>query len=259
MPPEDELQPSATERDHVLASIRTRRLQTRRLASLTDARLRLPEFGNHVDHEALFNPPAPPATPGAARLWRIRPEIYQASMPGMTEKADGLSGPFSMRSKPGIRDYAALYFVDEPATDLLLRNAGLVVANQAGHLRFGAIFEALRPGPPPGEGEITAAIEQEFRLAMLREPRAAETARFVALWKKNLATSGHPIGSRATLTAVLMQPQGLFRFELGSGEVDASGGRRLSQRDLAVLSPLADLVPHVFVLPAALKGCRGLT
>ncbi len=233
MPPEDEKQPSAAERARALAWIRTRLLRTQQPDAMTGPRLRLPEFGNHVDHVALFAAPAAPVIPAAPRLWRLRPEIYHATIMTLTEAVEGLARPFSMRSKPGIRDYAALYFVDEPATDLLFRNAERVVANQARHRRFGEIFEALQPSSAPDEETMTAAIRREFRMALLREPRAEETERFLALWKANMITSGHPIGSRATLTAVLMQPEALFRFELGSGVVDASGRRRLSQSEIA--------------------------
>ena len=128
MPPEKEKQPTAAERERALAWIRTQLLRTQQPDAMTDSRLLLPEFGNRVDHEALFTAPAGSVIPTAPRLWRLRPETYQANMISITEGVEGLSRPFSMRSKPGIRDYAALYFVDEPATDLLLRNAERVVS-----------------------------------------------------------------------------------------------------------------------------------
>lgn len=232
MPPDGDEQPPEAERARVLAWIRARILETQRPGFASDPRLGLPEFGNHVDHEALFAAPPGPVVPAPPRLWRLRPEIYLAHMTSITEGIEGLTRPYSSRGKPGFRDYAALYFIDEPATDLLLRNAELVVANQAGR-RFGEIRGALRPGPPPDKDAMTAAIRSEFRLAMLRDPRDEETARFIGLWKRNLETSGHPIGSRATLMAVLLQPEALFRFELGSGEVDAAGRRRLAPREIA--------------------------
>ena len=75
----------------------------------------------HVDHDALFGAKPGPVIPAAPRLWRARPEIYIARISRITERVGNLSQPFSTRSTSGIRDYAALYFVDEPATDLLLR------------------------------------------------------------------------------------------------------------------------------------------
>jgi hypothetical protein len=233
MPPTSSKQPSAAERQQALAWIRTRLLRTQEPGAVADRKASLPEFGNHVDHDALFSAPARPVIPAAPRLWRVRPEIYRADMNRIAEGAPGIRRPFSTGSKPGIRDYAALHFVDEPATDLLLRNAELVVANQAKSRASGEIYQALQPGPVPDLDLMAKAIRLEFRMALRREPHAEEIARFTRLWQKNIATSGHPIGSRYALMAVLMQPEALFRLELGASEIDALGRRRLSQREIA--------------------------
>ena len=254
MPPKYSKQPTDPEREQTLAWIRSRLLETQGPNVTTDRRLLLPEFGNYIDHDALFTSSASPVSPAAPRVWRIRPEIYESLLSNISAGVEGLSQPFPMRSS-GIRDFAALYFVDEPATDLLLSNAALLVANQAKNKEYRHIYEALQPDREPDEKRMVDAIRQEFRLALHREPSAEEIARFVKLWQNNVATSGHPIGSQATLQAVLMQAEALFRLELGKGDFNNTGVRRLSQKEiaLAVSYALRDWIDDK-ILAAAHRG-----
>ncbi len=236
MPPKHAKQPSTTERKQVLAWIRNGLLKAQHPGAAINPRLQLPEFGNYVDHDALFNSPAGPVIPGPARLWRVRPGMYEAELARISQAADSpqpYSQPYSMRGKPEIKDYASLYFVDEPATDLLLRNAELAVKQQSTQRHYGAVFEALQAGAAPNRQVMTRAINAQFEFALHRTASAAETKRLLTLWHKNLATSGHPVGSQATLMAILMQPEVLFRSELGAGEADAQGRYRLSPTEIA--------------------------
>ena len=41
--------------------------------------------------------------------------------------------PFALRTDPGIKDYSALYWVDEGTTDVLIRNAERVVNIMTSH------------------------------------------------------------------------------------------------------------------------------
>ena len=232
MPPENATQPTSQKREAVLDWIRTELLQTQWPGIKIDAKLLLPEYGNHVDHDALFNEPAGPVIPGPARLWRIRPGIYNADMAQIAEVAQ-LSQPFSTRGKPGIVDFDTLYFVDEPATDLLLRNAEKVVTLQSVQQRKGDVYDALQPGPVPDRNLRVRALNTQFQIVLRRAPSEDEIERFLELWNLNIATSGHPVGSRATLMAVLMQPEVLFRIELGAGDTDTLGRKRLSQQEIA--------------------------
>jgi len=233
MPPADETQPNTAERDLALKWIKDRLLKSQRAHTVTDHKLLLPEFGNHVNHDALFNSPPGPVIPGPPRLWRLRPELYESSAKSISDGAPKLSQPFATHGDSGLQDYAALYFVDEPATDLLLRNAEQIILAQAGKGRFGAINKALKSKPLPTESLMSAAITREFQLALRRDPTTDESSRFLSLWKKNIASSGHPIGSQATLMAVLMLPEALFRTELGDGTLDEYGRLRLSQKETA--------------------------
>ena len=232
MPPEDSKQPEVEERAHVLGLIRTGLLEAHQPGAASDPRLVLPEFGNYVDHETLFGQPAGPVVPAAPSLWRLRPGSYKSLVDRITEGVLEATQPYSSRGAT-IRDYSALSLIDEPAVELLLRNADLVVGDQERHPEFGEIYSLLNSVEVPGEEGMAAALRLEFRLAVGREPTRAELARFFKLWEKNLESSGHPVGSRATLAAVLMLPEVLFRFELGSGEPDSLGRRRLTQKEIA--------------------------
>lgn len=233
MPPEDERQPGKNERQQALKWIKDQLLGTQTASAVGDRRLLLPKFGNHVDHDALFNSPPGPVIPAPPRLWRLRPELYESSVREISDGDPKLSQPFSTHGGSGIQDYANLYFVDEPATDLLLRNAERIVQTQARKGRFGPIHKALGSRELPGESLMADAIKREFQLALRRDPTPLEASRFIALWKKNIASSGHPIGSQSTLMAVLMLPEALFRSELGEGPLDELGRLRLSQTEIA--------------------------
>ncbi|MCR9201134.1 MAG: DUF1588 domain-containing protein [Planctomycetaceae bacterium] len=77
MPPEQSEQPEARERDAFLQTVDESLMQVGRGFGL-DSKLLLPQYGNYVDHESLFDGSVTemPYTP--ARLWRQRPIIYDA-------------------------------------------------------------------------------------------------------------------------------------------------------------------------------------
>lgn len=260
MPPEDEKQPNANERTAALKWLKSFLRTTQEASAVNEPKLLLPKFGNHIDHDTLFNQPAGPVVPGPPRLWRMRPELYSSTAQTISDGARQLSKPFSTHGGSGIQDYAALYFIDEPATDLLLRNAANIVHAQASKGRFGAIHQTLKPDNLPDHDLRSAAITHEFKLALKRDPTPEEIDRFLALWEKNLETSGHPIGSHATLMAVLMLPEALFRNELGNGSLDEHGRLRLSQREVAraINFALRDRLDDT-LFKAAAKGKRSAT
>ncbi|MDJ0654921.1 MAG: DUF1588 domain-containing protein [Xanthomonadales bacterium] len=232
MPPAGARQPQAAERQAVLAWIRAGLLATQRPGTPMDSNRLLPEYGNHVDHDALFNEPAGPVIPAPAGLWRIRPGIYSAEA-GRNADTGSLSQPFTLHGKPGLQDYAPLYFVDEPAADQLLHNAGRLVSAQSADQRYGPVFQALQPDRVPDRDLRNRALVSQFQLALRRAPGQEEAQRYLSLWQRNVATSGHPVGSSATLMAVLLHHETLFRSELGTGEPDALGRLRLSQHEIA--------------------------
>ena len=77
MPPSDADQPSATKRSQFLTQIDAELMRFGRGFALDD-KMRLPQYGNYVDHQSLFDGSVKdmPYTP--SRLWRQRPIIYDA-------------------------------------------------------------------------------------------------------------------------------------------------------------------------------------
>lgn len=252
MPPAGEPRPDALRTAAVLSWIKKGLAAAGENTAEIDDRLRLPGFGNRVDHEALFSGKitAPAASP--ARLWCMSPHIYTALMPRITGKKQGGKGsriaqPFSLTSAEGFKDYADLYTIDEPTLEQLIRNAQAVVEIQTTKTNIGKVVKDFLPlvneKTPPTDDQIRLAIRRQYQMALLREPTQEEIDRLAALMRKNMKESGQATGARVTLATVLMLPEALYRFERGSGKPDAHGRRLLSPGNSP--TPLPSLSPTI--------------
>lgn len=74
-PPSTDKQPGADEKDAVLQWIDEQLIAQGRGIHLAE-KMRLPQFGNYVDHERLFSGDVDEPAYTDARLWRQRPQIY---------------------------------------------------------------------------------------------------------------------------------------------------------------------------------------
>ncbi|MCG8587154.1 MAG: DUF1588 domain-containing protein, partial [Pirellulales bacterium] len=128
---------------------------------------------------------------------------------------------------------AASYFVDEAATSPLLGNAKKIAASVVGPKSRLPGCKQLCGESPPSEETVTTAIESVFREALGRQPTAEESERFLAFHKKATTTGGHVPAGKALVAAIIMQPEVLYRQELGDGKPDQYGRERLSQREIA--------------------------
>lgn len=233
MPPRKKAQPSAAERDAVLAWIRAEFLKTQRPDVARSEKLQLPQFGNYVDHKFLFGERLPRVHPAPPRIWRLRPAIYNAVVPRLGERISNLADGISSLDGPEFKDYASPYFLDEASTAPLLGNAKLVAEHLlAPHSRDRA-FKALVDLSAPSETTVHSAIVSAFQKVLGRQPTAEESERFFAFHRKATATAGHQSAAKALLTAILMQPEFFFRSELGDGKPDAFGRVRLTQSEIA--------------------------
>ena len=269
MPPEDEPRPSPHASGRVVSWLVEEFVRAGFKLTPPPA-MELPGGGNRVSHEALFSADTarnarPPAT--AARLWRISPQIYDELLrDGVGKNVKGVTQPFSMLTGEGFKDYAGAFVVDEPTTGLLMRNADAIVGAQTrftiedGQFKRGGFPREFTPlldtNTPPTEAQMRTAIGQQFKLVLRRDPTPDELARFTTFMRKNIADAGQVAGARATLTAVLLLPEAIFRSELGAGEPDAHGRRLLGPRELAyALSfALTDAPPKGELLAALDKG-----
>ena len=253
MPPPGSKQLNDQQRSLLLAWIRGELQKTQRPGSTEQAKLRLPQYGNYVDHAALFDDHAGPVIPGPARVWRLRPEIYQNVFLGKTNLSGSqlIRDPLSMEPGRGFKDYAERYFIDEPTTGQLLENAESLVRTRSQPILAMLITEeeALR------EETVATAIRRTFMAILRREPTARELKRLADFHRELLRTSGRRLAAERLLMAIYMQPEALFREELGAGEPDDLGRKRLSQREIAfAISYALGNRPDERLLEAARKG-----
>jgi hypothetical protein len=115
MPPQDAAQPTDAERRTVIDQL-TAELRKHNLPTIDD-KLKLPNYGNLVDHDLLFSGvnQEPPFTP--ARRWLVSPQIFWERVfdalrldprEKQNHRAGGLYGvtnPFTLPERSGVRDY----------------------------------------------------------------------------------------------------------------------------------------------------------
>jgi hypothetical protein len=211
---------------------------------------RLPHQGNLIPHELLFGKPAVATEAPAARLWRLSPDSYMGFVRDVSRKTiPGLVQPFTLMPERGIKDYAGLYTIDEPSTEILLRNAEAIVEAQTAHeIKDGRVqgkndsvreFVALMdPALTPSRQQLEVAVQQQFRMALGRTASADEVARFLGLYEKCRKVSDSPSAIKTMLQAVLLRTDAMFRSELGRSAAD--GGRQmLAPEELAAAISLA--------------------
>ncbi|MGF1583175.1 MAG: DUF1588 domain-containing protein [Gemmataceae bacterium] len=272
MPPESVTKrPDTREAAAVLAWIKTELAKAGETTKDVERKLLLPGYGNRIDHQALFSGKVKGPAAAPPRVWRMSPQIYTASLPRITrnrrllnDRNGKFAQPFSVSSAEGFKDYAALYVIDEPTLDQLIRNAKLVVEAQVSkktnRWRYIKEFQPLvDPKHEPTDEEIQAAIGFQFQMALLREPTKSEMARMTKLFDKNVKNAGQVVGAKTTLATVLLLPEALYRFEKGTGPVDKYGRRMLSPRELAyaIAFALTDDSPDAELLKAAESGKLG--
>lgn len=255
MPPQDSEQPTAVERLVLLRWIRGEFNKSMLPGAATHEKLLLPEFGNYVDHQALFGQRLPRVYPAPPRIWRLRPDIYQAAVGRVARrKAEGLSNALNLVDGTEFKDYAARYFLDEASTTQLVGNAKKIATAQL----QGPFKDLVSEQGPPKAEKVLEAVELAFRLSLGRAPREEESQRFLAFYDHSKAMSDYKIAAKAMLSAVLLQPEFLFRQELGDGSVDEFGRVRLSQREIAfALSYALNSEPLDEFLAAAEAGKLG--
>lgn len=234
MPPAKKLQPSAAERKVLLDWIGAELRKGQWPGRVVREKLALPQFGNYVDHQALFGARLDRVYPAPPRLWRLRPDIYDTIMPRLGERIDGLANGLNEDDGSQFKDYAAGYFLDEAATAPLLGNAKKIAdALLSEHSRDREFKRLVDEANPPDGEAVDAAIERMFRKVLGRAASNEERIRFQMFYEKSLLIGGRVPAARALLVAVLMQPEALYRQEVGDGNVDQFGRVRLTQREIA--------------------------
>jgi len=254
MPPAKSDQPDSAEREVLLGWIRGKLLETQQPGFPIEAKLKLPAYGNYVDHAALFHKLTNgPVIPGPPRIWRMRQGIYGNLDIGdaRLKRTHALTDPLVLADGEEFRDYAARYFIDEPSTEMLLANAEKIVP-----IRSKFALESLTQEPEaPTDEEVGFAIRKTFLQVLRREPAELEYARFTRFYRDVVEKNGRQAGAERLLMAIYMRPEALFREELGEGPADEHGRVRLSPMEtaLAISYALGD-TPDDRLISAAAEG-----
>ena len=268
MPPRKRKQPEATARRKVVLALQDAVLGSPHGRGYA-GKLELPQYGNWVDHDALFSGEfdEPPFT--RARIWRHSPYNFSGKRK-VNKRVRGVQNPFAFSTpKNGVRDYAATSLVGASVVETSLLNAASelewmfaeakgeaskAAGNRKGkgkgkgkRRRANPLTPFVREGATPDAAQITAAITPTFRRLVDRDPTAEETQKYADLYRKNLEDTGDKAQSlRATLTAIYVCPEALYRMEWGLGPKDEHGRRMLNPEELAnaLSHALFDSGPH---------------
>lgn len=277
MPPAEKPRPLADERATVIAWIRAelKKAEATPLLAISP----LPGDGNRVPHDLLFGKGAkagPSASP--PRLWRHRLAIYedhfvywldrkkppldleaQVFRPEMRINLHEYSPPWGDRTAPGFKDYSALTRIDQNEMEILIANASEIAHRwlQGGNKKAkvtSALLVLRDSGASASDAQVQAALVEAVERAIRRAPTAAESKRYTAFLRKNQKELGPAKGLETTLTAILLHPETMYRFELGGSE---KGQRKMltpAELARAIAYALTDRAPDAELVRAAESG-----
>ena len=251
MPPEKKPQPTASERQEMVTWIKDG-LKAAGKGFEIESRMLLPEFGNRVSHELLFDGSinTPPFTP--SRLWRMSPHIYGGKK-YQERVAGGIEAqPVSYKSKSsGLRDFADQEVMDEAGFLALQLALSDIIANQIHDRELAPMTYGPNKGKPihiPGKGSFKAiseaqgkpprdvlerVIREEFERACGRPITEAEFPKYLAFMERNLEQGGNEAGLKTTLLGIYLSSEAVYRIELGRGPADEHGRHLLSPQEIA--------------------------
>ena len=285
MPPKDrKSQPTAAERKALVAWI-AGELRAHNASTLED-KLRLPSYGNYVDHDHLFSGEITDAPYTPARRWLVSPQIFAQraydifgpKVFGRPATLHGVTNPFVLPEGSGVRYY------DNSSLDggtllVMLGNADWISQKQVLGVRVksGEVKADALPDPrdkwvprnypaafdsivlknePPTDAEIHDAVRAQFSAVLQRTPDDAELAKYVRHMREALGIGGNAAGLRQMLLAVLLESEFLYRLEFGAGAADAHGRKMLAPREgaYAISYALGDLGPDEKLRQAEEQG-----
>ena len=261
MPPSEEPRPDREQQENVVHWIREALQLPEGAGNITD----LPGFGNYVDHRLLFTAPAVRKAASPARLWRISPYIFReeanrvSGRPLLVVKknqgGEGLhpSLPF-LSPEHSFRDLALPHAFEEATTELLVDMAWLVAGYQLESRRIPSDLRAALDGRVSDGYE--RAIRYQFGLVLQRDPEAEEIGRLSALAKRTESEAGGREALQTVLSAVLVMPEAVFRFETGAGQPDEHRRVLLTPREMAfaISYALTDAPPDAALREAVSAG-----
>ena len=215
MPPEDAPQPSERE----LARLKKWLRSSVAAPDLAD-KMRYPHYGNLVDHDELFSGATEQRAFTPARRWLVSPQIFHERVMDVFKLTGrdrdgkqhrgfvGVTNPFLLNDHSGVR-YYDLEALDGGDLLVMLGNAGWIADRQILMARIlggerkvefpdkrdrwkprqiarsYAAFTAILKAPgSPDDGELAAAVQEQFDCVLRREASESEQARYVDLLRE---------------------------------------------------------------------------
>ncbi len=285
MPPKSrKSQPTAVERKALLDWIGGE-LRVHNASTLED-KLRLPAYGNYVDHDKLFSGEITDAPFTPARRWLVSPQIFAQRASdvfgpmgfGRPANLYGVTNPFVLPDASGVRYYDN-ESLDGGALLVMLTNADWMSQKQVlgPRVKGGEVKADALPNPQdrwvpknypaafdaivlkksaPTDAEISEAVRAQFASVLQRAPSDAGLAKYAKLTRDAIAIGGNSEGLRQMLLSVLLESEFLYRMEFGAGAADTHGRRMLAPREgaYAISYALGDRGPDAKLLQAAEQG-----
>ncbi|MGK0353406.1 MAG: mono/diheme cytochrome c family protein, partial [Planctomycetota bacterium] len=290
MPPEDEPQLGPEERQRIRGWL-TAQVGAAGGSDRND-KLRYPQYGNLVEHDALFSATTESKAYTPSRRWLVSPQIFHERVMDVfkltgRDRENKLHGSFVGVTNPFLlTDHSGVRYYDIDALDggdllVMLGNARWLADRQilmarllAGDKEVAfpnrkdrwrprtlpksyAAFAAILSGNSmPTNEELVAAVQEQFD-CVLRQPATAEQqAKYVDLLRSSIELAGNHAGLRQLLIAVLLESEFVYRLEFGAGPPDAHGRKKLAPREAAdaITYALGDRRPDAQLLAAAANG-----
>lgn len=253
MPPEDENQPSYDERQQFLKGLGS--LLPGSEIEMKDL-FAQPAHGNYVNHEKLFTEPGQRKAATPVRLWRMSPHIFkeQANRISRTvmlrvqanQGSDGLHPAFSYMTPPhAFRDHAEAHSFEEATTELLFNVCWQISGYEINSPKSSDIIQGFLKLKTPAKEDWKKMIRLQYSMALRRDPTEEEFDGLIALGEKTRTETGIREALQTVLTAVLLKPEAVYRFEIGQGEPDQYGRVFLAPNEVmhAIAFALTDKVP----------------
>ena len=249
MPPKKKPRPQTKAKQVVTDWIRAEFAKTD-VSALIDHKINSPEFGNHLNHEMLFNGSQKEPASSPPRLWRLSPFIYDQMIEGLggLRHVRAMHQPFALdESKGVISDFSDGQFAGDATLQLLVMNCQSIAEYQTVGIskrdhegimqRHRSVPDVFRPifesDDKPSAEQLRAAVHFEYKLILGREATEAEFSQAVGYLGKAQANAGRVRGFQSMLVSIMLKPEAVYRLEVGLGEKDKFGRRRLSENELA--------------------------
>ncbi len=226
MPPDDEPQPTAAERQRVLNSIRA---ALHAAGEYVDPFSRLrPARGNRVDHDALFS--SKPAVAGSSsdRVWRVSDEAYEQFMHRVIRdfridlNPRAIIPPWKLETSRDFADYSTSHRIGEAEIAIHHRNCerialkvvSMVRKDPSPRIPLGALLTA---GKSATRAQVDAVVKP-FAEKLLNQPLSKEEiARYATFFHEALATEEPREAAEQFVVTVLSHPHVLYRIEPAQG------------------------------------------